>query len=161
MGGNVTLRESAERRESKIINALEEIKAGIDNRTGKGGAAERIIEEYLLRPALPPRFECRRGSICQSTEPDVQSPAFDRVINDSDVFGPLVPSIGDEHAVFPIESVAGVVEITMRLDAGKLREDIQRISHARAMRTKSVRVPVEGTKTERQAFSLRLVCAPT
>jgi hypothetical protein len=60
-----------------------------------------------------------------------------------------MPLLYDEaHSIFPIEAVAGVVEITMHLDATKLREDIVRMASAKAMRTRRYLIPQPGSITK-------------
>ena len=102
------LEESFANRESSLLYKLKELQAAIDDRTGKGSAAEVIIEELLIRPFLPPGFLCGKGAVICSTEPDLQSPAIDRVIFDTRVSMPLV--YDKSHSIFPAEVVAGMVE---------------------------------------------------
>lgn len=80
-------------REKVIISKLKERQAGIDDRTGKGASTERVIEKTLIRPFLPPRFECKKGAVVSSENPDKQSPAIDRVIYDKSAAPPLIVSV--------------------------------------------------------------------
>lgn len=103
------------------------------------------MEEELLRPFLPPGFACGKGSVVCADRPAEQSPAIDRVIFDRAVAAPLI--YDKAHSVFPIEVVAGMVEITMSLDSGKLRTDIERMIPVKAMRTRRYLVPEIGSRT--------------
>jgi hypothetical protein len=141
----VSLRESFIHKEASLISRLREKKSGIDDRTGKGLIAETIVQNELLAPFLPLGFECVKGAVISAEAPDNQSPAFDRVIFDRSSSTPLL--YDEAHSIFPIEAVAGVVEITMHLDATKLREDIVRMVPVKAMRTRRYLVPQPDTKT--------------
>lgn len=140
------LEESFAHRESSLLYKLKELQVAIDDRTGKGSAAEDIIEELLLRPFLPPGFLCGKGAVICSTKPDLQSSAIDRVIFDTRVSMPLV--YDKSHSIFPAEVVAGMVEITMRLDARKLKIDIERMAPVKRMTGRRYLVPKPGTKTQ-------------
>ena len=140
------LEESFAHRESSLLYKLKELQASIDDRTGKGSAAEDIIEELLLRPFLPPGFLCGKGAVISSIEPDLQSPAIDRVIYDTRASMPLV--YDKNHSIFPAEVVAGMVEITMHLDARKLKTDIERMAPVKGMTERRYFVPKPGTKTQ-------------
>lgn len=133
-------------REASLINKLREIRSGIDDRTGKGAATEAIVEAELLTPFLPLGFECGKGSVVAAEQPDNQSPAIDRVVFDRSSSAPLLHDAS--HSIFPIEAVAGLVEITMRLNATKLRKDIERMVPVKAMRTRRYLVPSPGSKTK-------------
>jgi hypothetical protein len=142
----MSLEESFAYRESSLLNKLKELQSAIDDRTGKGSAAEDIIEELLLRPFLPPGFLCGKGAVICSTKPDVQSSAIDRVIFDTRVSIPLV--YDKNHSIFPAEVVAGMVEITMHLDARKLKTDIERMAPVKGMTERRYLVPQKGSKTK-------------
>jgi len=142
----MSIKESFIKKEESLISKLLEKKSGIDDRTGKGAATEEIIETELLTPYLPPRFECGKGSVVSAENPDKQSPAIDRVIFDRSSSAPLLHDAS--HSIFPIEAVSGLVEITMRLDATKLREDIVRMTPVKAMTTRHYVVPLQGSKTK-------------
>ena len=58
---------------------------------------------------------------------------------DPTIAPPLV--YGAAHSIFPIEAVAGLVEITMRLNATKLRQDVQRIAPIQNLRRRRYIVP--------------------
>jgi hypothetical protein len=104
------------------------------------------VERELLIPFLPPGFECGKGSVVTAEAPGHQSGAIDRVVFDRSSSAPLLHD--EAHSIFPIEAVAGLVEITMRLDGTKLREDIERMAPVKAMRTRRYLVPVAGSKTK-------------
>lgn len=128
-----SLEKSFESAEMALANTLESKRAAIDDATGKGAATELIVENLLLRPHLPAHFRCGKGAVIATSDPSVQSPAIDRVVYDISA-APPIPYDG-AHSIFPIEAVAGLVEITMRLDGNKLREDIARMAPVKAMRT--------------------------
>lgn len=142
----MTLRQSIERREKSIIEDLLSKKSGIDDRTGKGTATERVVQEKLLDPFLPMRFKCLKGSIVTPDALQKQSEAIDRVIYDLTSAPPLVHD--EAHSVFSIEAVVGLVEITMSLDKTKLRKDIEHMAVVKAMRTRRYLAPVPGTTTK-------------
>lgn len=127
-----------------MIKSLD-AKRGIVDATGKGNATENLVAKELLVPYLPTGFKCLKGAVVASEAPDHQSPAIDRVIYEPGVAPPLL--YDEAHSIFAIESVAGVVEITMNLDADKLRDDLHRIAPVRAMRTRRYLVPVPNTTT--------------
>ncbi len=114
-------------------------------RPEKVNATENLVQQHLLLPYLPAGFECLKGSVATSEAPNQQSPAIDRVVYQPAVAPPIL--YDEAHSVFPIESVAGVVEMTMNLDAAKLRDDLNRIAPVRAMRQRRYLVPVPNTKT--------------
>jgi hypothetical protein len=132
--------------EQALLNSLESKRSGIDDRTGKGSATERVICDLLLEPQFPAGIKATKGSIVAADEPNLSSPAIDRIVHDPSLAPPLVHS--DDHSVLPIEAVVGLVEITMRLDASKLREDIVRMSSVKAMRKRRYLIPVPGTATQ-------------
>ena len=119
------LEKSIAKREAAIINKLQEKQTAIDDPTGKGLSTEMLIERELLKPFLPPRFACGKGAVVASGVFDEQSPAIDRVIYDTAAATPLIHD--ETHSIFPIEGVCGLVEITMHLDARKLKSDIERM----------------------------------
>lgn len=127
----MSIEESLHQREISLSSKLRERKLGFDDRTGKGTATERIIEEELIKPFLPPGFDCGKGAVVSGDSPTEQSPAIDRVVYDRAAGVPLV--YDKDHSIFPIEIVAGVVEITLHLDATKLRTDIERILPVKGM----------------------------
>lgn len=132
--------------ESSLAEALRAKRSAIDDATGKGSATESIVQEKLLHPHLPPHLKCNKGAVVSSDSPSLQSPAIDRVIYDESAASPLL--YDESHSIFPIEVVCGLVEITMRLDASKLREDIARMAPIKAMRTRRYLEPVPRTKTK-------------
>lgn len=142
----MSVRESFIHKENSLISSLMEKSAGIDDRTGKGAATESIVQNELLMPFLPLGFECGKGSVVSADAPDRQSSAIDRVIFDRSSSMPLLHD--EAHSIFPIEAVAGLVEITMRLDATKLREDIVRMAPVKALRTRRYLAPLPGTVTK-------------
>ena len=141
----MSLEVATEKREKTIISEVEEKQVAIDDRTGKGLATEQVIERELIKPFLPPRFECIKGAVVTSAAPEQQSPAIDRVIFDKTAAPPLIHD--PAHSIFAIESVCGLVEITMSLDTQKLREDIERMSPIQGMTTRYYLAPVPGTTT--------------
>lgn len=142
----MSLSSSIKKREDALISSLEEKQSAIDDRTGKGSATENIIEQQLIKPFLPPRFFCTKGAVVTSENPDTQSGAIDRVIHDTSAAPPF--TYDPSHSIFANESVCGLVEITMRLDSSKLKEDIMRMAPIKAMKKGQYLVPVEGTKTK-------------
>ena len=111
----MSINESIQRAEGVLRESLLEQQEGIDDRTGKGTSVEMLIEDRLIRPHLPPPFQCQKGSVVAAASPNAQSAAIDRVVYDPAIAPPLV--YGVAHSIFPIEAVAGLVEITMRLNA--------------------------------------------
>lgn len=142
----MSVQESFIHKEASLISSLLEKKSGIDDRTGKGVATEKIVQGELLAPFLPLGFECGKGSVVSAEAPDNQSAAIDRVVFDKSSSMPLL--YDEAHSIFPIEAVAGLVEITMCLDATKLREDIVRMAPVKAMRTRRYLVPLPGSATK-------------
>ena len=140
----MSLQDSIQSTEEALIKLLD-AKRGITDATGKGAATENLVERELLIPYLPIGFRCLKGAVVASGAPDQQSPAIDRVVYEPAVAPPLL--FDEAHSIFPIEAVAGVVEITMNLDATKLREDLHRIAPVRAMRRRRYLVPVPNTTT--------------
>jgi len=147
----MNLAKSFEHRESSLWAKLKEKQTAIDDRTGKGLATEAVIEELLIRPFLPPGFACGKGAIISSDQPNLQSPAIDRVIFDTRASMPLI--YDENHSIFPIEVVAGMAEITMHLDARKLRSDIERMAPVKHMTRRRYLVPKPGTKTQVVPYS--------
>jgi hypothetical protein len=134
--------------ENSLAEALEAKRSAIDDATGKGAATEAIVQDCLLRPHLAPQLRCGKGAVLSASDPSNQSPAIDRVIYDPSAASPIL--YDETHSIFPIEAVCGLVEITIRLDAGKLREDISRMTPVKAMRTRRYLEPIAGTKTRAQ-----------
>lgn len=154
----MSLADSIKDTEDSLIKQLQAKRSGIDDRTGKGIATERVVEEYLLIPHLPPRFRVCKGAVVVAASPAKQSPAIDRVIYDQTAASPLL--YDEVHSIFPLEAVCGLVEITMNLDATKLREDIERMVSVKAMRRRRYLVPVPNSttkvlRTEQDALSPR------
>jgi hypothetical protein len=141
----MSLEGAIEKREKAIISELQEKQVAIDDRTGKGLSTENVIEKALIRPFLPPRFECTKGAVITSKKPEQQSPAIDRVIFDKSAAPPLMHDIA--HSIFPIESVCGLVEITVYLDSRKLKDDIEQMAPIKAMTTRRYLVPIPDTTT--------------
>lgn len=129
--------------EQALISGLEERQAGIDDVTGKGLATERLIDDRLIRPYLPPGFRSVKGEVVNARDPGAASPPIDRIIYSERVCPPLI--YDEAHSVVPFECTAGVVEITMRLDATKLRTDIARTRLVRALRHRRYMVSVPGS----------------
>lgn len=146
----MSLETSIDRREKALISTLQEKQSAIHDRTGKGLAAENLIEEALIRPFLPPRFDCTKGAVVTTESPGEQSPAIDRIIFDRTIAFPLI--YDSAHSIFPIECVCGLVEITMKLDRQKLKADIERMAPIKSMTTRRYLVPLPGTTTK--AFPL-------
>jgi len=135
--------ESFRNQETALLSALRGHQAAFDDPNGKGASAEREIERALIRPYLPPDFDCGKGTVIERG--GAQSAAIDRVLYSRGYCPPLVYSA--DHSVFPVECVAGVVEVTMRLDATKLKHDIEQTKTARALRKGSWVVPLPETET--------------
>ena len=142
----MSLEESMARREASIINDLQSRQSGINDKTGKGSATERIVEEQLLKPYLLPGFVAVKGAVVDGAEPGRQSAAIDRIIYDSTVGTPLVRD--EAHSILPVELVCALVEITMRLDSDKLRSDIEHVTPIRALRRRRYLVSVPLTQTK-------------
>lgn len=142
----MSLKDSIQNTEQAIIKSLHAKQKGIDDLTGKGTATEGIVERELLLPHLPARFKCLKGSIVTASEPNRQSAAIDRVIYDPSSAPPLIYE--ESHSLFPIESVCGLVEITMSLDATKLKKDIEHMAPVKAMTSRRVLVPLPNSKTK-------------
>ena len=117
----MSLEEAIDKREKAIILELQGTQTAIDDRTGKGLSTEKVIEKELIRPFLPPKFDCNKGAVITSKIPEQQSAAIDRVIFDKSAAPPLMHDVA--HSIFAIESVCGLVEITMNLDSRKLKDD--------------------------------------
>jgi hypothetical protein len=141
----MSLEGAVEAKENAIISELLQKQGAIDDKTGKGLSTEHVIEDGLIKHFLPLRFDCAKGAVITSRKPEQQSPAIDRVIFDKSAAPPLMYDIA--HSIFAIESVCGLVEITMYLDSHKLREDIERMAPIKAMRTRCYLVPVASTTT--------------
>lgn len=142
----MSIEQAIANREKTLIHSLLERQEGVDDRTGKGQASERIIEDQLLRPFLPPGFDCGKGAVVTAESPNHQSGAIDRVIFDKAAAPPLLHD--EDHSIFPIEAVAGIVEITMRLDSTKLDDDIERMMPVKAMTTRRYLAPKTGSRTK-------------
>lgn len=132
--------------EDSLIKLLSAKRSGIDDRTGKGSATERIVDEQLLIPYLRPGFKSQKGAVVEAARPDDQSPAIDRVVYDSTAASPLLHD--EAHSIFAIESVCGLVEITMNLDATKLKEDIARMAPIKAMTRRRCLAPLLNSTTK-------------
>lgn len=72
----MNLQKSFAERETGLSSKLREKQAAIDDPTGKGNATENVVEEQLLRPFLPPGFDCGKGAIISAEDPTIQSPAI-------------------------------------------------------------------------------------
>jgi len=131
-------------RENSLVSQLQASRVGLDNATGKGNATEHLVAKELIEPNLPPNFLCQKGAV-SSGDPSAQSPAIDRIIYDSAAASPLI--FTPDHSLFPIEAVAGMVEITMHLDSKKLSSDIERMAPIRAMRVGYYVVPAANSQT--------------
>jgi len=131
-------------REEKLLAGLREHKTAFDDPNGKGDSTETIVERALIRPFLRPDFDCGKGTVVE--RPDKQSPAIDRVIWSRRDCPPLVYTSG--HSLFPVECVVGGVEVTMALDARKLRTDMQRLAVLRGMRQVGIMTSVKGSATK-------------
>lgn len=142
----MNLEESIAHSENALVSRLRSAQSGIDDRTGKGSAAEEIVEEVLIEPYLLPGFACTKGAVVQGTDPSKQSPAIDRIIYDGRVGAPLV--LHKPHSVLPYEIVLGALEITMHLDSRKLRSDMEKIAVIRKMNTRSYIQSVAGSATQ-------------
>jgi hypothetical protein len=142
----MSLAQAIKDNEDSLIKLLNAKRSGIDDRTGKGAATERIVNEHLLIPYLPPGFRSTKGAVVEAAKPNDQSPAIDRVIYESTAASPLL--YDDAHSIFPIESVCGLVEITMNLDATKLREDIEKMAPIKAMTKRRYLVPLPNSSTK-------------
>jgi hypothetical protein len=154
----MSLAEAIKDSEDSLIKILNAKRSGIDDRTGKGSATERVVEEQLLTPHLPSGLRLCKGAVVEAMDPSHQSPAFDRVIYDHSAASPLL--YDEAHSIFPLEAVCGLVEITMNLEATKLREDIERMVSVKAMTKRRYLVPVPNSstrvlRTEQDALSPR------
>ena len=87
--------------------------------------------------------------------PDEQSLAIDRIIYDKAI-PPIV--YDSQHSIFPIESVCGLLEITMSLDATKLKTDIERMAPIKAMQERWYLVPFRDSTTK--TYSERIYIPP-
>lgn len=143
----MSIEESIKETEEALIKSLSAKRSAIDDRTGKGSATEMVVDRELLVPHLAPGLRCSKGAVVAAANPDNQSPAIDRVIYDPSAASPLL--YDEAHSIFPIESVCGLVEITLHLDATKLREDIQRMVSVKTMRKRRYLVPVPNSSTKR------------
>ncbi len=63
----MNLQKSFAERETGLSSKLREKQAAIDDPTGKGTATEYVVEEQLLRPFLPPGFDCGKGAVIRLT----------------------------------------------------------------------------------------------
>lgn len=142
----MNLQKSFAERETGLSSKLREKQSAIDDPMGKGNATESVVEEQLLRPFRPRGFDCGKGAVISVEDPTIQSAAIDRIIFDRRASPPLV--YDSSHSIFPIESVAGMVEITMRLDATKLRTDIERMVEVKGMKQRHYLVPKPGSRTK-------------
>ena len=141
----MSLEDAIEKREKAIISDLQDKQLAINDRTGKGLSTENAIEKALIKPFLPPRFECTKGAVITSKKPEQQSPTIDRIIFDKSAAPPLMHDIA--HSIFAIESVCGLVEITIHLDSTKLKDDIERMAPIKEMTTRRYLVPIPDTTT--------------
>jgi len=139
------LNDFVRNRESALINELAAIQAGIDDKTGKGSFAEDFADANLIRPFLPPQFDCVKGVVVTTESPCRQSKCIDRIIYDRSVAPPLIYT--PHHSVVPIECVCGVVEITLHLDASKLECDIRHMAEVKSMRKRRYYERVRGLAT--------------
>ena len=142
-------------KEAQLISALRSFQAGLIDPNGKGSETESMVESELLNPHLPPDFRCGKGNVIDSADATRHSHAVDRVIFDARVGGPLLA--GKTHSVFPVEIVVAAIEITMSLDATKLRNDITRLAPIREMRDRHYYVPVPGSATKMRREQQRSV----
>lgn len=143
--GAMSIHDSIQEAENALRALLLQQQAGVDDATGKGTTSEDLIEQHLLRPFLPPPFLTHKGAVVAAATPSQQSAAIDRVVHDPTVAAPLVQ--GAAHSIFPIEAVAGLVEVTMRLNATKLRQDIVKIAQIQTWRRRRYVVPLPGSIT--------------
>ena len=132
--------------ELALISHLNASSSGIHDPTGKGIDTEEVVERELIQPYLPPPFKTTKGAVSEAGIPAKQSGAIDRVIFNPADAPPLI--YRKSHSIYPIEAVAGLVQITMNLDATKLREDIQLMAPVKAMRTRRFTEPVPGSTTK-------------
>ena len=140
------LAEASKQAEQSLLAHLRSVQAAVNDATGKGSEAESVVEKRLVLPNLPPGFCATKGAVVEATNPRKQSGAIDRVIHQPAAAPPLVPL--ESHSIFPIEAVAGLVEITMHLDAAKLRNDIEIMAPIKKMRLRNQLMPVLGTASE-------------
>ena len=143
---NMSLADAIKDSEDSLIKLLHAKRSGIDDRTGKGSATERVVEEHLLTPHLPLGLRLCKGAVVEAANPHKQSSAIDRVIYDHSAASPLL--YDEAHSIFPLEAVYGLVEITMNLDAAKLREDIERMISVKAMTKRRYLVPAPNSNTK-------------
>lgn len=138
--------------EASLVNELRKYQAAFNDPNGKGTATEELIEKHLLKPYLPPAFECGKGNVIEGAS-GKESKAIDRVIFSRRVSGPLVHS--ENHSIFPIECVAGAIEITMRLTPSKLQTDVAHTGSVREMRLRRFQAPVPGHRLKTFAFGMK------
>ena len=147
----MNLAEAVRLQEGSLQSRLRTMQAGVDDATGKGSAAEDLVEQLLLRPFMPLGFGLGKGAVVCSTNPTEQSGAIDRVISCTDSV-PLL--FAPAHSIYPIEAVAGAVEVTLCLNARKLRTDIERIARVQQMRSRRYMAPVKGSMVRIQAVTV-------
>lgn len=94
----------------------------------RGEHGERQLRDFL-RDHLPKRYSVDKGIVI--AEDGSTSHAADLVIYDA-LRGPVIPT-DNERFLFPIESVLAVIEVTLALDSGKLRDDAAKIARVRRM----------------------------
>lgn len=141
----IDLRAAAKEDEQRLIASLRKYQAGLTDPNGKGNETEGEIEQSILQPHLPPDFRCRKGNVIESGEAGSPSHAIDRVVYDASAGSPLL--LGVTHCTFPIEVVVAAIEITMSLDATKLKNDMSRLSPFRGMRERQYLSPIVMSST--------------
>ena len=132
--------------ETALIGELKSAAKAIKHRSGKGDEGEAIVEKRLLQPYLRPDFRIAKGSVVSFEEPGNKSPEIDRIVFNPNDAPPL--SHGLARSVLPIESVCGLVQITLSLDRSKLRTDIENMSPIKAMRNRRYLTSLGATVTK-------------
>lgn len=72
----MSLLQAIKETEESLIKLLNAKRSGIDDRTGKGSATERIIDKQLLIPHVPPGFRSTKGAVVETSNLNAQSPCL-------------------------------------------------------------------------------------
>lgn len=122
------LYEFLELKKKQVQLEVETLRSIITHSSTKGSGAENIICNFL-RKFLPKRYSLGSGFVLVGNE---LSPQMDIIIYDEFYNIPIYSEFG--FGVYPVESVYGVVEVTMgQLDAKKLAQDIQKHAKLRKL----------------------------
>jgi len=122
------LGEFLELKKKQMQLEIESLRSAVAHPSSKGFGTENIIRHFL-RKFLPKRYSLGSGFILIGNE---LSPQMDIIIYDEFYNIPLYSEFG--FGVYPVESVYGVVEVTMQqLNAEKLAQDIQKHAKLRKL----------------------------